>query len=104
MTRRKSIRHKVIAAQGLRCQQCGKDVSLPAGNGFVTRRRDSAEIDHRVPVALGGADDPAQCEVLCRRCHKAKTRADVRRIAKAKRVGRRQAELQARLNEKAGRN
>lgn len=103
MTRRRNIRAKVLARDGKVCRQCGKDVSAPAETGFKSARKDSAEVDHRVPLALGGDDDPAQCEVLCRLCHKRKTKQDVRAIAKARRVGKRQDELRARMDEKAGR-
>jgi 5-methylcytosine-specific restriction protein A len=45
--------------------------------------------DHIVPDALGGEPTLDNCMVLCRACHGAKTaKADVPRIAKAKRVER----------------
>lgn len=43
------------------------------------------QIDHVLPLELGGADAEANYEALCYPCHKAKTREDVKRIAKAKR-------------------
>lgn len=44
-----------------------------------------AEFDHVVPLGLGGGNDPNNWAALCPYCHKRKTRADLRRIAKAKR-------------------
>ena len=52
--------------------------------------KDGLDIDHRVPIALGGSNEPDNLQLLCREgcgAHKAKTREDVGRIAKAKRVG-----------------
>jgi 5-methylcytosine-specific restriction endonuclease McrA len=43
------------------------------------------EIDHIIPLALGGADDDCQMVPLCREHHKEKTRRDIWQIAKAKR-------------------
>ena len=88
--RRKHIRSKVLAAQGHVCRACGKPCPL------------DAEADHIIPLALGGADEPEACQTLCRACHKAKTKGDVRAIARAKRVGKRETEFQRRMAEKAG--
>lgn len=44
-----------------------------------------AEYDHVVPCALGGDATVNNCEALCAKCHRAKTDADVSRIAKASR-------------------
>jgi len=35
--------------------------------------------DHRVPLAEGGADDAANEQAICMRCHTAKTRAEATR-------------------------
>jgi 5-methylcytosine-specific restriction endonuclease McrA len=43
------------------------------------------EIDHVIALALGGKDDDANLEPLCPAHHLAKTRLDVKLIAKAKR-------------------
>ncbi|MFJ2579884.1 HNH endonuclease [Kitasatospora aureofaciens] len=34
------------------------------------------DIDHRQPLALGGEDVDGNVQVLCKSCHKAKTRRD----------------------------
>lgn len=36
----------------------------------------AAELDHIVPKAAGGSDDPTNLQPLCRAHHRAKTRAD----------------------------
>lgn len=41
--------------------------------------------DHRNPDALTGEPTLANCQVLCRSCHSAKTRDDVKDISRAKR-------------------
>lgn len=48
-----------------------------------------AEYDHRIPCNLGGDDSLGNCVYTCKSCHKAKTKNDVRDIAKAKRNYRR---------------
>lgn len=59
------------------CEVCNTIVIYP--HGF--------ELDHKVPLYLGGADVDANCQVLCvfydeqgekRGCHAAKTAADLR--------------------------
>ena len=50
---------------GWRCRSCG--------------RRGRLEVDHVVPLHLGGEPwDPDNCQALCRGCHGAKTRAERR--------------------------
>ena len=45
------------------------------------------DIDHILPLALGGTNDSENLQVLCRPCHRIKTsKADIPRIAKTKRL------------------
>jgi 5-methylcytosine-specific restriction endonuclease McrA len=44
------------------------------------------EIDHQIPLALGGKDSDENLFALCRHHHGQKTRLDVKMIAKAKRL------------------
>ena len=45
------------------------------------------EADHRIPVALGGSNEPDNIEPLCQHCHKAKTfKKDIPVIAKVTRT------------------
>lgn len=46
------------------------------------------EIDHIIALALGGKDSDENFEPLCRHHHAQKTRRDVKMIAKAKRIAR----------------
>lgn len=66
------LRRAILEAQEDRCLGCG------AGFG-------EAEFDHVIPLGLGGDNAPDNWAALCGRCHKTKTRADLKRIAKAKR-------------------
>jgi 5-methylcytosine-specific restriction protein A len=45
-----------------------------------------AEMDHIVPLILGGAHREANLQLLCNECHAAKTKLDVRLKAKVARV------------------
>lgn len=45
------------------------------------------ELDHTIPLALGGRDADDNLRPLCGPHHKAKTALDVKLIAKAKRAG-----------------
>ena len=45
------------------------------------------DIDHILPLALGGTKEPDNLQILCRPCHRAKTtHSDIPRIAKTKRL------------------
>ena len=44
------------------------------------------ELDHILPLELGGSNDISNLQALCESCHKEKTRADIKRIAKARRL------------------
>lgn len=45
------------------------------------------ELDHRIPLALGGSNEPDNLQVLCGHCHKQKTRTkDIPTIAKVTRT------------------
>lgn len=57
------------------CESCGGKI--------LTR----AEYDHRIPCALGGSNDLANCVCLCAKCHRVKTvSADVPAISKSVRI------------------
>jgi 5-methylcytosine-specific restriction protein A len=65
-----------LSAQG-RCQRCGW--ALTPGIRW--------EVDHVVPLALGGRDATDNMQVLCSPCHSGKTRErDVPAIAKTARI------------------
>ena len=47
----------------------------------------SWDIDHILPLALGGTNEPDNLQILCRPCHRSKTsHSDIPRIAKTKRL------------------
>ena len=52
------------AGQG-RCEWCWED--FPPSD---------IDVDHVIPLALGGEDTDGNVQALCRPCHKAKTRTD----------------------------
>jgi len=53
---------------------------------FVTYARVRLwDIEHRVPVAMGGDNEPDNLELAHRKCHTSKTKTDVGNIAQSKR-------------------
>lgn len=59
---------------GKTCQMCRQ---LTDERGF--------DLDHHIPLEIGGDDSDDNLRPLCRPCHRLKTQSDVRDIAKAKR-------------------
>lgn len=58
-------KRKVAALAAWRCAQCDTLVD------------EHYEIDHRIPLHLGGNNDMANLQLLCYRCHKNKTAAEM---------------------------
>lgn len=48
------------------CQRCGKDLS------GLLRVTDDAQLDHIVPLAKGGTNDPTNFQLMCEKCNQAK--------------------------------
>lgn len=63
MTISKRARFEVLRRDGHRCRYCGGSVE----SGAVLT------VDHVVPVALGGGDDPSNLVAACRDCNAGKT-------------------------------
>lgn len=62
-------RHRLWLAHP-HCAECGVMVAYPGG----------FELDHKVPLYLGGDDTEENCQILCcgpGSCHERKTRSDV---------------------------
>lgn len=58
------------------CARCGERM----------RRRSDYQLDHEIPLQIGGKHDPSNVQPLCVDCHKKKTALDQAIIAKAKRL------------------
>ena len=67
------VREKLIEANAGVCPVCGGE-------------SEKWEIDHIVPVALGGTNAYDNLQCLCEICHRAKSRVDIKGIAKANRI------------------
>ncbi len=74
----KSQRLDVLHAAGGLCHICGEVINLARG--------DKMEVEHVIPLGLGGADDVTNWRPAHAACHRHKTKGDVKVIAKAKRV------------------
>lgn len=66
------LKQSILEAQQGRCFSCGAQLA-------------QVEFDHVVPLGLGGDNGLDNWAALCPECHKTKTRADLKRMAKAKR-------------------
>ncbi len=55
-------------------------------SGRINEYTEAWEIEHQIPLALGGADDETNWRLAHRKCHRAKTKSDIKTIAKTKRV------------------
>lgn len=72
-------RKRVLVAFGCRCSHPGCEETV------------GLEIDHRVPLELGGSEDDSNLEPLCVEHHKDKTKRDIPAIARARRIRKREA-------------
>ena len=70
-------RYLILAKGGYRCAMTGDDID-PSADGF--------HIDHRTPLALGGSDTDSNLQALAIAAHRLKTIADLKAIAKVKRL------------------
>jgi predicted kinase len=67
------LRKQVLERDRWLCQACLRNGQITA---LGVRARDHA-VDHVVPKAYGGTDDPENLEALCRDCHKSKSSVEL---------------------------
>lgn len=81
MTKRKNWtplrRMRLFDAHGGICHICGREI-----DGV----REGFEVEHLIPLAMGGDDDESNCAPAHVACHREKTATDKGQIAKANRV------------------
>lgn len=70
-------RARLFEAHGGKCHICG---------GAIDGTREAWDVEHIIPLALGGDDNEANCAPAHRKCHAAKTATDKGQITKANRV------------------
>lgn len=73
----KSQRIDVLHANGGICWLCELSIN-PV--------KEAWEVEHCIPLGLGGADDASNMKPAHKSCHREKTNGDMTKIAKAKRV------------------
>lgn len=72
--KRKTGRHGVVDRERIRyrdkglCQECARQGIVKLGT----------EVDHITPLSRGGTDADGNLQLLCRECHKAKSRIERR--------------------------
>lgn len=79
MTRRRigtKERAAIFAAAGGVCHLCGGKITAPA---------EAWDVEHIIPLALGGDDDGDNLRPAHAKCHRAKTAQDATNTARAKR-------------------
>lgn len=59
------------------CHLCG---------GRIDGTREAWDVEHIIPIAIGGDDDESNCAPAHKSCHKVKTRADAGVTAKCNRI------------------
>lgn len=69
-------RVRIFAAAGGVCHLCGVDI----------RHGEAWEVEHVIPLAMGGDDHGDNLQPAHVACHRAKTNGDLGALAKAKRV------------------
>ncbi|WP_425585929.1 HNH endonuclease [Streptomyces thioluteus] len=57
-----SLRLRILRRDSYTCYRCGSS--------------SASEVDHIVPVAFGGTDDPQNLSAICRTCHREKTNTE----------------------------
>lgn len=71
----KKERAEIFNARNGKCHICGQKI----------HPQEKWDIEHIIPLALGGADSGDNLDLAHQSCHRDKTKADVGRLAKAKR-------------------
>lgn len=67
---------EIFAEHDGRCANCG--VTIRSGMEW--------DLDHRIPLSLGGTNDRSNMQPLCENCHSTKTSGDISQAAKSKRI------------------
>lgn len=75
------MKRHVCVRDGCACQMCGEKFESPlVEGGPIYPIPSMLELDHIVPIHKGGGENPENLQLLCRGCHKDKTKIDVRDI------------------------
>lgn len=71
----RKVKREAIERAGGKCQKCA-----------AVLKPGEAEVDHILPLEMGGESVIANAQTLCKVCHKAKTAKDVKGIRKSDRA------------------
>ena len=66
MVGKKNLKLRLLGEHGYRCRVCQRKMNHP----------DALTIDHIVPRGMGGSNANQNLQLLCKRCHRAKTRIE----------------------------
>lgn len=66
----KKKKQRILKRDKRKCVNCGSGQDL--------------EVDHEVPLALGGSNKDSNLRTYCKNCHKKKTRHDITKLRRIK--------------------
>lgn len=74
----KRMFQRLVERDGPTCSLCGLGLALAPYRDSWGRETIQAnlEVDHRLPLVFGGANEEANLWLLCKECHKNKTLAE----------------------------
>ena len=82
----KPTQREALKRSQKRCEATGPEYGLEPGMRCNADLSYGVEFDHGLADGLGGDNSLENCICVCTACHRFKTRKDVARIAKAKRM------------------
>lgn len=83
------VYRSILRKQRMKCALTGKRL-----------KRRQIHFDHKIALALGGKDEPENLHAITTKAHKWKTAADIKAIAKGRRIRARNGLRTPRLNKK----
>jgi 5-methylcytosine-specific restriction endonuclease McrA len=79
----RKTKQEALKRADFRCEATGTRYGFEEGQRCNCDLSLGVQYDHNVPDALGGDNSLENCMALCVKCHKWKTRNDVKQIAKS---------------------
>jgi len=81
----RATKRQALERSGYRCEATGSRYGFEDGQRCNCDLSLGVQFDHNIPCELSGGNSLQNCMALCIKCHKWKTRNDVKQIAKSNR-------------------